>query len=184
MALAGSLDSTKILAGGAQVKIGTYAQFGVDNVAGNKTFGHTLSPAELGIAFEDFDVETEQSIGRVKTIPVNVAYTLKFDVAQNDAEAMLIATRMAAAQLTASATNLAFTDPSEIYYQIALVGKGYGSTSGTDTYTFWKCQISSIDSIPFGKKAVQHIGITAKIIRDDTVTATTIRGIYGVRVIG
>jgi len=188
MALPGTKDTTQILAGGAEVKIGVYAANGVDNGAANKTFGHTLSPTELGFAFEDFEVETEQSIGKVITVPVAASYTLKFDIAQNDPEAMLIATRMTSGQLTGAALGaktLAFTDPSAIYYQVALVGPGYGSTSHTDTYTFWRCQVTSIDNIPFGKRAVQHLAVTMKVLRDDSAGAGTgylTKGFYGVRI--
>jgi len=184
MALAGTLDAAKILAGGAQVQVGAWIAAGAAGTL--KTFGHTMSPAELGFSFEDFDVETEQSIGRVKTIPVAASYTLKLDIAQNDPEAMLIATRMASTQLTGinGAQILAFIDPTEIYYQVALVGPGYGNTAHTDTYTFWRCQVSSIDNIPFGKKAVQHIGMTFKVLRDDSITGTftLTKGLYGVRI--
>jgi len=183
MALKDAKDATLILAGGAEVKIGAWVTAG--GAGSLKTFGHTLAPAELGMAFEDFEIETEQSVGRVKSIPVSAQYTIKCDVAQNETDAMLIAMRMASAQLTGTGNiNLAIVDPSEIYYQVALVGKGYGTTASTDTYTFWRCQVGTVDNIPFGKRAVQHLGITFKILRDDSVTATTTKGLYGVRVVG
>ena len=180
MALGNALDTTKILTGGALVKIGGWTYNAA--AATLLSFGHLLTPAELGFAFEDFDIETEQSIGRVKTIPVSANYTLKFDVAQNEADAMLIASRQPSTQLTGSnnTTVLGFSDPKEIYYQVALIGSGY-ATSGTETYTFWKAQVSSVDNIPFGKKAVQHLGMTLKILRDDSISAPLTNGYYGNR---
>ena len=177
------LASWQILAGGATLSIAPYA-----SAAGAFTgtsFGHTLTPTEWGLAFEDFDVETEQSIGRVKSIPVLANYTLKVTLAQNDAQAMLIATRAPAAYLAETGTataNLAFVDPQEIYYQLRLVGKGYGTTT-VDTYRFWRCQVSTVEPIVFGKKAVQGLGITFKITRDDTVTTYTTSGYYGFRAV-
>ena len=186
MALTGTKDATQILAGGAEVKIGAYVAAAV---AGSlQSFGHTLSPTELGFSFEDFEVESEQSIGKLITIPVAASYTLKFDIGQNDPEAMLIATRMSSVQLTGAvlgAKTLAFVDPQAIYYQVALIGPGWGSTSHTDTYTFWRCQVSTIDNIPFGKRAVQHLAVTMKILRDDSAgfgTGYLTKGYYGVRV--
>jgi len=176
------LASWQILAGGATVSIAPYAA-----AAGTFTgtsFGHTLTPTELAFNFEDFDVETEQSIGRVKTIPVTASYTLKVSLAQNDAQAMLMATRQSTAAYlveTGTATaNLAFNDPVEVYYQLKLVGKGYGTTT-VDTYRFWRCQVSQVEPISFGKKSVQSLGITFKITRDDSVTTYTTSGYYGFR---
>lgn len=177
------LASWQILAGGATLSIAPYA-----SNAGPFTgtsFGHTLTPTEFGLAFEDFDVETEQSIGRVKSIPVSANYTLKVTLAQNDAQAMLIAVREPAAYLAETGTataNLAFVDPQEIYYQLKLVGKGYGTTT-VDTYRFWRCQVSQVEPIVYGKKAVQGLGITFKITRDDTVTTYTTSGYYGFRAV-
>jgi hypothetical protein len=175
------LQSWQILAGGATLSIAPYA-----TNAGTFTgtsFGHTLNPTEFAFNFEDFEVETEQSIGRVKAIPVTADYTLKATLAQNDAQAMLIATRAPAAYLAETGTataNLAFVDPQEIYYQLKLVGKGYGTTT-VDTYRFWRCQVSTVEPVVFGKKAVQGLGITFKITRDDTVTTFTTSGYYGFR---
>jgi len=175
------LQSWQILAGGAAVSVAPYV-----TAAGTFTgtsFGHTLVPSEFGVAFEDFDVETEQSIGRVKSIPVLANYTLKVTLAQNDAQAMLIAMREPAAYLVETGTataNLAFVDPQEIYYQLKLVGKGYGTTT-VDTYRFWRCQVGAVEPVVFGKKAVQGLGMTFKITRDDTVTTFTTSGYYGFR---
>lgn len=173
--------SWQILAGGASVSIAPY----VTNAGAftGTSFGHTLSPTEFGFSFEDFDVETEQSIGRVKSIPVTANYTLKVELAQNDAQAMLIATRAPAAYLSETGTasgSLAFVDPQEIYYQLKVIGKGYGTTT-VDTYRFWRCQVSTVEPLVFGKKAVQGLGITFKITRDDTVTTFTTSGYYGFR---
>jgi len=183
MAIAG-LDSTKILVGGATLWIGTYA-----TSAGTFTgtsFGHTLSPTTFGIAFEDFDVETEQSIGRVLTLPVSANYTLKCELAQNDAQGMLIALRQSStAFLTETATtsfNLAINDPAAVYWQLKLVGVGY-TTNKIDTYRFWKSQVSQVSDITYAKKGVQSLGITFKIIRDDTCSGVfTTAGYYGNRI--
>jgi len=177
------LASWQILAGGATLSIAPYATNA--GAFTGTSFGHTLNPTEVGFAFEDFDVETEQSIGRVKSIPVTANYTLKCTLAQNDAQAMLIATRAPAAYLvetTTATANLAFVDPQEIYYQLKLVGVGYGTTK-IDTYRFWRSQVSTVEPVVFGKKAVQGLGITFKITRDDTVTTFTSNGYYGFRVV-
>jgi hypothetical protein len=175
------LQTFQILAGGATLSIAPYA-----SAAGAFTgtsFGHTLSPTTLGFAFEDFDVETEQSIGRVKSVPVMANYTIKATLAQNDAQAMLMAIREPAAYLAETGTataNLAFVDPQEIYYQLKLVGVGYGTTK-VDTYRFWRCQVATVGDISFAKKGVQALDITFKITRDDTVTTFTTSGYYGFR---
>jgi hypothetical protein len=175
------LQTFQILAGGATVSIAPYAA--AAGAFTGTSFGHTLSPTTLGFAFEDFDVETEQSIGRVKSVPVTASYTLKVALAQNDAQAMLIATRQPAAYLAETGTataNLAFNDPQEIYYQLKMVGKGYGTTT-VDTYRFWRCQVSQVSDISFAKKGVQSLEITFKITRDDSVTTFTTSGYYGFR---
>lgn len=177
------LDATKILVGGATLSIAPYASNA--GAFTGTSFGHTLSPTTFGFNFEDFDVETEQSIGRVKTLPVTASYTLKCTLAQNDAQSMLIATRQSAtAFLVETGTtsfNLAFNDPVEVYYQLKLVGKGY-CTGTVDTYRFWKCQVSQVGDIQYAKKGVQALEITWKIIRDDSVTTYTTSGYYGFRV--
>jgi len=183
MAIAG-LDATKILVGGAQLYIAPYV-----TSAGTFTgtsFGHTLSPTTFGLAFEDFDVETEQSIGRVKTLPVTASYTVKCELAQNDAQSMFFATRQSAAgylvETTSVSFNLAINDPVEVYYQLKLVGVGY-TTNKVDTYRFWKCQVSSVADVSYAKKGVQALGITFKILRDDTCSGTfTTSGYYGNRI--
>jgi len=177
------LQTFQILAGGATLSIAPYAA-AVGAFTGT-SFGHTLTPTELGFSFEDFDVETEQSIGRVKSVPVLASYTLKANLAQNDAQAMLISLREPAAYLSETGTasaNLAFVDPQEIYYQLKLVGKGYGTTT-VDTYRFWRCQVATVEPVVFGKKAVQGLGITFKITRDDSVTTYTTSGYYGFRAV-
>jgi hypothetical protein len=181
MPLPGTLDAARILVGGAQVKIGAYV---ADAAAGSLlTFGHTLTPTEFSFGFTDFDVITEQSQGRVKSVPQDADYQLKLEVAQNDTEAMLIATRQAAANLTSAGLNLAFNDPVEIYYQVALVGVGYGSTK-VDTYTFWRVQVKTTGPIPFAKAGVQKLTMTLGIFRDDSVVTTPLtKGLYGRRVV-
>jgi hypothetical protein len=175
------LQSFQILAGGATLSIAPYATNA--GAFTGTSFGHTLTPTEFGLAFEDFDVETEQSIGRVKTIPVMADYTIKVQLAQNDTQAMLIAIREPAAYLVETGTataNVAIVDPQEIYYQLKLVGPGWGTTK-IDTWRFWRCQVSTVDPVVFGKKAVQALGVTFKITRDDSVTTFTSNGYYGFR---
>jgi hypothetical protein len=177
------LQTFQILAGGATLSIAPYAA-----AAGTFTgtsFGHTLTPTEFGVSFEDFDVETEQSIGRVKSVPVLANYTIKCSLAQNDTQAMLIALREPAAYLVETGTataNLAIVDPQEIYYQLKLVGPGYGTTK-IDTYRFWRCQVGTVDPVSYAKKGVQALGLTFKITRDDSVTTFTTSGFYGFRAV-
>jgi hypothetical protein len=178
----GGKDVTQILAGGAEIFIGAKT---ADAAAGTLvSFGHTLSPTEFGFEFEDFPVETEQSIGRATSFIVGATYSLKLDIAQNSPAAMRIAARLPAAALTGTSPNenLAFIDPAGEFFQVAMVGKGYGTTK-IDTYTFWNCQVRTVSPVPFGKKAVQHLGILLDIFRDDTVVTTpNTKGIYGRRV--
>jgi len=178
------LQAFQILAGGATVSVAPYAANA--GAFTGSSFGHTLSPTTFGFAFEDFDIETEQSIGRVKTLPVAANYTLKAVLAQNDAQAMFMATRQSTTafltETTTASGNLAFCDPVEVYYQLKLVGVGYGTTK-IDTYRFWKCQVSSVGDIQFAKKGVQSLEITWKIMRDDSVATFTTSGYYGFRAI-
>jgi hypothetical protein len=178
------LASWQILAGGATLSIAPYASNA--GAFTGTSFGHTLTPTTWGLAFEDFDVETEQSIGRVKTLPVAANYTLKATLAQNDAQAMFIATRQNTSgflvETTTATANLAFNDPVEVYYQLKLVGVGYGTTK-VDTYRFWRCQVSQVADISYAKKGVQALEITFKILRDDTVTTFTTSGYYGFRAV-
>lgn len=181
MALGGK-DVTQILAGGAEIFIGAKT---ADAAAGTLvSFGHTLAPTEFAFEFENFDVETEQSIGLATSFIVMAKYSIKLDIAQNSPSAMRIAARLPAAALTGTSPNenLAFVDPVAEFFQVAMVGKGYGSTK-IDTYTYWNCQVKTVGAVPFGKKAVQHLGIVLDIFRDDTVVTTpNTKGIYGRRV--
>ena len=177
------LQTFQILAGGATLSIAPYAANA--GAFTGTSFGHTLTPTEFSLSFEDFDVETEQSIGRVKSVPVLASYQVKCSLAQNDTQAMLIALREPATYLTETTTataNLAIVDPQEIYYQLKLVGPGYGTTK-VDTYRFWRCQVASVEPVSFAKKGVQALGITFKLTRDDSVTTWTANGYYGFRVV-
>jgi hypothetical protein len=178
------LQAFQILAGGATLSVAPYSSNA--GAFTGSSFGHTLAPTTFGFAFEDFDIETEQSIGRVKTLPVAANYTVKATLAQNDAAAMFMATRQTAStflsETTTASGNLAFNDPVEVYYQLKLAGVGYGSTK-VDTYRFWKCQVSSVGDISFAKKGVQSLEITWKVMRDDSVTTWTTSGYYGFRAI-
>jgi hypothetical protein len=181
MALGGK-DVTQILAGGAEIFIGAKT---ADAAAGTLlSFGHTLKPTEFNFDFEDYPVETEQSIGLATSFIVGAKFALIFDIAQNSPSAMRIAARLGAANLTGSSPNetLAFNDPAAEFFQVAMVGKGYGTTK-IDTYTFWNAQVRTGGPIPFGKREVQHIPITLDLFRDDSVITTPLtKGIYGRRV--
>jgi len=181
MALVGK-DATQILAGGAEIFIGAKT---TDGAAGSLlSFGHTLNPTEFAFEFEDFPIETEQSIGLATSFIVGAKYSLKIDVAQNNPAAMRIAARLAAANLTGSAPNetLAFNDPANEFFQVAVVGRSYGTTK-VDTYTFWNSQVRTTEPIPFGKRAVQHLSMLLDLFRDDTVVTTPLtKGVYGRRV--
>jgi hypothetical protein len=180
MALSGK-DVTKILVGGAELFTSPY----VTNAGAGtfSSFGHTLEPTEWALEYEDFDVVSELSIGRVKTVPINANYSIKAVLGQNDPAAMLIMSRQLAAQLTGTPPNdnLAFSDPVEIYYQLKLVGVGFGTTK-VDTYTFWRCQVASVEPIQYAKAGVQRLAATWKVLRDDSIVAPTTNGFYAKRV--
>lgn len=161
-------DATKIEVGAGTFSIGDYTTAGG---AGSLTdVGHVKSPYELGVAMENFDVETERAVGIVKTVPIKDDYTLKVAFHETDPEWLRIALGQASGNLTGTAPDetLLVGDRSEQYHQGTLVGPGIGTTA-TRTLTFWKLQTQSMEPIQFGKSVEQSYVVTFRILRDDSV---------------
>lgn len=171
MGLAG-LSATKILVGAGTFSIGNYT---ISGGAGTLVdIGHTLTPFELSGNFENFDVDSERATEIVATYPQKSAYDLKVDFAQNEPEAMRIAFRQTAGNLSGTAgtgETLRVGSALAQYHQGSLVVPGTG-TNSTATYTFWKMQVANVEPVVFGKAAVQGLKVTFRILRDDTVSTT------------
>lgn len=163
------LNATKILVGAGTFSIGPYTSSGSSGAL--QDIGHTMTPFELAGGFANFDVETERATEIVGTYPQKSDYTLKVSFAQNEPEAMRIAYRQTAGNLSGTAgtgETLRVGSAVAQYHQATLVVPGTG-TGLTATYTFWKLQVATVDATAFGKAAVQQLVVTFRVIRDDTV---------------
>ena len=169
MGLAG-LNATKILVGAGTLSIGPYTSSGGAGTLAD--IGHTSTPFKLNGGFANFDVETERATEIVATFPQKSDYTLEVDFSQNEPEAMRIAYRQTAGNLSGTAgtgETLRIGSAVAQYHQATLVVPGTG-TNLTATYTFWKMQVATVAATEFGKAAVQKLTVTFRLIRDDTVS--------------
>lgn len=163
-----ALDATKILVGAGVFKITAYVTTGGVGT-GIADLGHTLSPLKYSAAYENFDVETERSVGTVLTFPVKVDHTVEVTLGQAELDNLRIALRLGSANL--SGTNILYVgDPISQYHQIQMVGPGpAGGTQGR-TVTMWKAQVINFDEWSFAKAGVQGLAVKFRLLRDDTVT--------------
>lgn len=161
-------DATKIMVGAGTFSIGAYVTAGG---AGSLTdVGHVATPFELGVAMENFDVETERAVGIVKTTPQKDDYTLKVAFHESDPEWLRTALGQPSANLTGTAPDetLLVGDRAEQYHQATLVVSGIGTT-GVRTLTFWKLQTISMEPVSFGKAIEQMYVVTFRALRDDSL---------------
>ena len=164
-----ALDATKIMVGAGVFSYGAYVTAG--GAGSLADAGHIATPFELGIAMENFDVETERATGIVKTVPIKSDHTLKVAFHQAEAELLRVALGLPASSKTGTTPNftLRVGDRVEQYHQATLVVPGVGTTA-VRTMTFWKLQISALEPVQFGKAAVQTYIATFRSLRDDSVT--------------
>ena len=161
-------DTTKIVVGRALVYISDYVTAG-----GAGTFvevGHTNAPSTLTAAFDNFDVETEQALGIVKTVPIRSNFSLRVPMLEVTVSRIGKALRQPVANVTGTTPNfsLAVGDAVEIYHQLKLESYGHGTTA-VRTVTLWKCQAATIADIPFAKAGTQLLDVTFRVIKDDSV---------------
>jgi hypothetical protein len=163
-------NTGNIAIGLATVSIGAYVAAGG---AGSLTdVGHTKGPTTLTVNGKDYAIETEQSFGAIRKIPIGASVKLKVFMDEATLASYRIAFRQAAAQLTGTAPNatLLVGVITEQYHQIQVVTKGTGSTTpATRTITVWRGIVESVDEIPFGKAGEQTLAVTIDCMYDDSV---------------
>lgn len=171
-------DSTNVYVGAATVSLGAY----VSNAgAGSLTdVGHTKAPVELAPEFENYDVSSERVFGILKSVPIGASYTLKVPMMECTLEHLRVATRQASTQLNNTTSTLAVSDPQEQYHQITCAITD--ATAGTQTLTLWKCQVASMEPVPFAKGDSQVYNVTFRVLYDDSITTPTTNGYYWKRV--
>lgn len=165
-------NSAKVEAGAAIVSIAAYTTGGAASTTHVYVeVGHT-EVVGWTPAMENFDVESEQSISIIKTVPVKDTHTLKIPAMESRPDILRDALGQLTSRLTGTAPNqtLTFGDRVEQYHRIKLVAPGNGTTN-TRTIEFWKCQITALDEIQFGKKTVQKYGMSFRVLRDETAAA-------------
>jgi len=162
-------DATKIEVGSGVFSIGDWVTAG--GAGSLADVGHIKSPFEIGVAMENFDVETERAIGIVKTTPTKDDYTLKVHFHEADPEWLGFALGQPDANLTGTAPDetLLVGDRSERYHQATIVGTGIGTTA-VRTWTFWRLQVISLEPVLIGKAVEQSYNVTFRILRDDSVS--------------
>lgn len=169
-----ALDTTKVMVGAGVVSIGDYVTAGGAGTLVD--VGDLLEPIEVGTAFENFDVETERSTGIVLTNPTKSDFTIKVAMAQSEVENLRIGLRQPAGNKSGTGSNLTLTvtDAIKQFHQIQVVGPGPGTT-GVRTITGWRAQAIAMDAVKIGKKAVQNVTVTFRLLKD---TSTTPAGQY------
>jgi len=126
---------------------------------------------------ENFDIESEQATGIIKTVPVKDGHTIKIPALESRADLLQIALcQTGSPSGTTPDFTVQISDRVERYYSIKIVAPGSGTTK-VRTFTFWKCQITGMDEYQFGKKTVQKVSMTFRVMRDDTEGGSV--GLYG-----
>lgn len=130
--------------------------------------GHT-EVIEWTPNYENLDIESEESLGIIKTIPTKDGHTIKIPALETRGDLLAIALRQPSGRLSGTYPNqtLIVGDSAEQYHNVKLVVPGIGTTAAR-TITFWKCQVSALGAMQFGRKQAQKFDITLRALRDDT----------------
>jgi hypothetical protein len=165
-------NTNQIAIGVATVSIGAYFTAGG---AGSLTdVGHTKGPTTLSIAYEDYELVTEQSFGPLRNIPISAKVNVKAMMNEATLDNMRVAARQATAQLSGSAPNktLLVGNINEQYHQIQIVTKGPAGAAGvasTRTITIWRGIVRNVEEISYGKQPEQTFTVTIACMFDDSV---------------
>lgn len=168
----------KVVIGKADISISDYVAAG-----GAGTFtdiGYTKGPCTIEPNITDHQVEAEQVLGVLRSIPVKMDYKLKFTMMESDLTKLRRILRLPSANLTSTGTTpnrtetLLVGDSVETYNQLKVItpgakAVGVGDAAVTRTYTFWKATCQSIDPIGHAKDGEAVVGVTFALTLDDSV---------------
>lgn len=152
------------------VSIGAWATGGGAGT-GMTDVGHLKAPCTLAASIETYDVKSESVWGIIKSVPTDMKVTLKVPELETSAENLRVALGQPAANKTGTGDNLTLLvgKPPEQYHQVTIVSPGPG-TNATRTWTFWRCRVTSMGELAFGKTTDTAAEITLEVLYDDTVT--------------
>ncbi len=164
-------NTGNIAIGQAQVLIGAWVTAGAAQ-GSMVDVGHTKGPTTLTINGKDYVVETEQSFGAIRKIPIGADVKLKVFMSEATLDNYRIAFRQASGNVSGTAPNktILVGQITEQYHQIQVLTKGTGSTTpATRTITIWRGIVESVDEIPYGKSGEQVLAVTIHCMYDDSV---------------
>ncbi len=161
--------------GAAVVSLGAYVAAGG---AGTLTdVGYIKEGVELHDQTEDYELETENTQGPLRSVPIKKDVTVKVVMAENDLDKLAKLVRQAAAALTGAAPNkvLSVSGDQEMYFQLQIVTKGVAGATGvygTRTITCWRAVPKTRDAIKFTRKGEQVVGVTFKLMEDPSAASS------------
>jgi hypothetical protein len=164
-----------IAIGGATVSIGNWvANKGASTLT---DVGHTKAPTAMNVSYEDYAINSEQSFGPLRKIPISATIKLKVPMLQSDGLNLRYALRQASTQLSGATPTetLLVGAMTEQYHRITIVTRGIaaaGGSPGTRTVTVWRCIVDGLDEIPYGKSGEQALVLSLHVLYDDTVSTT------------
>lgn len=168
-------STTFIAIGGATVKIGGWvANKGVSTLT---DVGHTKAPTTMSVTYEDYPINSEQSFGPLRKIPISATIKVKVPMLQSDGENVRMALRQDTGNLSGAApTQITLVGAmAEQYHRVTIETKGIAASGGlgaygTRTVTLWRCIVDGLDEVPFGKSGEQALVMSLHVLYDDTVS--------------
>lgn len=176
------VEQKNIIVAKADVSVGDYIAAGAAGTL--VTVGHIKGPVTLETTWENYEIESENQLGSLKSIPTKAAHRLKFAMIESLLDPNIrISLKNVVAQRSGTTPNftLAVTDAAEQYHQIAVATKAFvGATGvqGTRVITIWKAAVEALDAIGFTKGGEQMLSVTVNCLFDETITTPLTLGRY------
>ncbi len=165
-------DIKRISIGSATISRSAYVTAG-----GAGTFadvGYLDAPATIEMPMSNYRMMAESLQGAIRAIPIDFGVKLKFAMKESLQDTMAWVLRQGAATGTTPNFTLLIGDPTEQYNQMKVVGKGGRLTAtgadATETWTFWRGAVESMDPIGFAKDKERILLVTIDCLYDETVS--------------
>jgi len=135
--------------------------------------GHTKEPSKCAPSYENFKLESEQSLGTVLSLPVKDEWTITFSPMEMTILNLRLALGQAAGRISGNTLHVGDRDGGE-FKQVKLVQTRQLPTPFVSlTVIYWRCIVSAHGEIPLAKNDVTSLSPTFDVIRDDTYQAGT-----------
>lgn len=144
-----------ILVGAATIAWGDYV---ASKAAGTLTDqGYIGGPITIDFSQEHHEVDVQQHLAPVRAVPQKRSVEIKAPLFEGDVEKLRVLMGQPTGNISGSGQNktiLLDPDAAEQYHQIAITGKGPGTT-GVRTWTFWRAYAKGFEAIELKKNGEQ-----------------------------